>query len=347
MRRLGQGAASDRRDKEQGAVSILVALLMVVLLGFAALAVDVGLLYSEKAQLQNGADAGSLAIAQKCASNLNHTECDTTSPLARSLADSNALDARSNVSNVVVDKTARKVTVTTGAMEQGGTPNRVSLIFANALGISSSEVTASSSAVWGSPTKGIAPFPLAFSICQVQGQVGGALQLLQSHGDNANPDCNYGPSGAVVPGGFGWLIQQSGQCGAFVDIAVQLGGGDTGNDGPSHCDAILNQWAADLTAGKPVTVLLPVFDQVTGTGASTKYHLVYFAAYDVKGWTFSGGTHLPMTYSPTVTDGGVTKSCTGNCRGIIGKFIEYVSLADGYVLGPTTSGGVSVVRPSL
>ncbi|TKV29509.1 pilus assembly protein TadG [Arthrobacter sp. NamB2] len=347
MRRVRQGAIVRRPDHEQGAVSVLVALLMVVLLGFAALAVDVGLLYSEKAQLQNGADAGALAIAQKCATDLNHSECATTSPLARSLANSNALDARSNVADIVVDKTARKVTVTTGAMEQGGTPNRVSLIFANALGISSSEVTATSSAVWGSPTKGIAPFPLTFSICQVQGQVGGSLQLLQSHGSGANPSCNYGPSGATVPGGFGWLVQQSGQCGAFVDIAVQLGGSDTGNSGPSHCDAILNQWGADLAAGKPVTVLLPVFDQVAGTGSGAQYHLVYFAAYDLKGWAFSGNNSLPMTYNPTVTQGGVTRSCTGNCRGIIGTFIEYVSLADGYTLGPVTSGGVTVVRPSL
>ncbi|MHA7178746.1 Tad domain-containing protein [Arthrobacter sp. MDB2-24] len=328
-------------------MSVLVALLMVVLLGFAALAVDIGLLYSEKAQLQNGADAGALAIAQKCASNSSDAECASTSPLARSLANDNALDARSNVSDVVVDKSERKVTVTAGAMEQGGTPNRVSAIFANVLGISSSEVTATSKAVWGSPTTGIAPFPLTFSICQVQGQVGGSLQLLQAHGDNANPDCNYGPSGAAVPGGFGWLSQSSGQCGAFVDIAVQLGAGDTGNDGPSNCDAVLNGWAADLSAGRPVTLLLPVFDQVTGTGAGAQYHLLYFTAYDVKGWAFSGNNHLPMTFNPSVTDGSVTKSCNGNCRGIIGKFIKYVSLADGYALGPVTSGGATVVRPSL
>lgn len=346
-----RGVTNRRRvvevGREQGAVSVLVALLMVALLGFAALAVDVALVYSERSQLQNGADAAAYALAQKCAANLTDPACTTTSALAASLGNQNALDGLSNVKEIVLDKSGRKVTVTAGAQEAGQPPNRMSLLFANALGISSTEVSATSSAVWGSPTSGTAPFPLTFSICQVQGQVNGSLQLLQAHGDNANPDCNYGPSGAAVPGGFGWLVQSAGQCGAFVDIDAQSGGSDTGNDGPSNCDATLNAWAADLTAGRPVTLLLPVFDGVTGTGSSAAYHLIYFAAYDVKGWAFSGADKLPMTFRPSVTEGAVTKNCNGSCRGVIGKFIKYVSLADGYTLGPVSNGGATVVRPAL
>ena len=55
------------RKDERGAVAIIVALLMVVLIGFAALAVDISAMWAEKRQLQNGADAGALAIAQECA----------------------------------------------------------------------------------------------------------------------------------------------------------------------------------------------------------------------------------------------------------------------------------------
>lgn len=332
-------------DRERGAVSVLVALLMVVLLGFAALAIDVAVVYSERVQLQNGADAAALGIAQTCARTPDSALCSSSSAIATELANSNSLDGLGAVESVVLS--ANKVTVTTAAKEAGRSDNRVSLFFAQAVGVSSAEVGARAAAVWGSPTRGTAPFPLTFSVCQVQGHIGGSLQLLQSHGNNANPDCNYGPSGAPVPGGFGWLSQSPGQCGAYVDIAVQLGASDTGNDGPSNCDAVLNGWAADLSAGRPVTLLLPVFDEVTGTGTGARYHLLYFAAYDLKGWSFSGNTHLPMTFNPSVTDGSVTKSCTGNCRGIIGKFIKYVSLADGYTLGPVTNGGVTVVRPSL
>ena len=54
------------RDDERGASAVLVAILLVPLLGFAAIALDVGALYVERGQLQNGADAAALAIAQDC-----------------------------------------------------------------------------------------------------------------------------------------------------------------------------------------------------------------------------------------------------------------------------------------
>ena len=54
-------------DGERGGISVLVAILMVALLGFAAVAVDVGMLYAERTQLRNGADAAAIAVAQKCA----------------------------------------------------------------------------------------------------------------------------------------------------------------------------------------------------------------------------------------------------------------------------------------
>jgi Flp pilus assembly protein TadG len=48
----------------EGAVAVFVALTMVVLLGVAALAVDIGYLYVVRGELQNAADAGALAGAQ-------------------------------------------------------------------------------------------------------------------------------------------------------------------------------------------------------------------------------------------------------------------------------------------
>jgi Flp pilus assembly protein TadG len=52
--------AEDTRS-ESGATIILVVLAMVALLGMAALAIDVGILYTARAQCQNAADAGALA----------------------------------------------------------------------------------------------------------------------------------------------------------------------------------------------------------------------------------------------------------------------------------------------
>ena len=50
---------------ESGATVVIVALFMVVLLGFAALAIDGGRLYLEKSELQKALDAAVLAGAQE------------------------------------------------------------------------------------------------------------------------------------------------------------------------------------------------------------------------------------------------------------------------------------------
>jgi Flp pilus assembly protein TadG len=333
------------RDKERGGVSILVALLMVVLLGFAAIAVDVGMLYSEKAQLQNGADAAALLVAQKCAKNQADAACATTSTLATSIVNGNALDGRSNVKSLALDLTNRTVKVTAGAQELGQEANRVSLFFANALGMSNTEVNASASVQWGSPIAGRTALPLTFSICQVRDHVDGAQQLLVNHGSNANPDCMYGPSGASVEGGFGWLTQDPGVCGGTIDLAVSEGGSDPGNSAPGNCATTLQKWADEINAGREIVVLLPVYDAVTGTGNGAIYHMISFAAFKVTGWKFTGDGGTPYTFrneSPYVTSS--TLECKGNCRGIIGRFIKYVSLSDGYTLGPVDSNGATIVR---
>jgi hypothetical protein len=346
MRRVRAGGTGD----ERGAVTVIVAILMVTLLGFVAIAVDVGVIYSERAQLQNGADAAAIALAQKCARDAADPLCSTTSTLAGSLANQNALDGLSKVYSVALDKMARTVSVTTAAKETGGVDNSVSLFFAGALGIPSKEVGTRSSAAWGSPKAGRTAFPLAFSVCQVKDSIDGPLQLLQEHGKNANTDCNYGPSGAAVQGGFGWLVQDSGLCGGTIDLAVSEGGSDPGNNAPGNCSTTLNKWGSEITAGRKIIVLLPVFNKVTGTGSGAVYGLVSFAAFDVTGWKFSGNSGLPYEFrSEKSTTTGVTTAteCKGDCRGIIGKFVKYVSLADGYTLGPVDAYGATIVRLTL
>ncbi|KUM32696.1 Tad domain-containing protein [Arthrobacter sp. EPSL27] len=342
MRRLRESQAP--HDRERGGISVLVAILMVALLGFAAVAVDVGMLYAERTQLRNGSDAAAIAVAQKCAKDVNDADCSASSTLARGLASSNAGDGISNVSSLALDKTARTVTVTAGAQEAGKEPNQVSLFFARALGINTAEVTAVSTVTWGSPKSGPTAFPVAFSICQVKGRVDGTLQRLQNHGSNANADCLYGPSGAAVEGGFGWLTSDPGICGALIDLAVSEGGSDPGNSAPGSCQATLSHWASEITAGRDVVVFLPVFDRVTGTGAGAIYGLVSFAAFKVKGWSFSGDNKLPNSFQNTTASVPPSVACDGSCRGFIGSFIKYVSLADGFSLGPVDENGATIVR---
>jgi Flp pilus assembly protein TadG len=342
VRRLRKAQA--REDGERGGISVIVAILMVALLGFAAVAVDVGMLYAERTQLRNGSDAAAIAVAQKCAKDVNDPDCSASSTLARGLASSNAGDGISNVSSLALDKTARTVTVTAGAQEAGKEPNQVSLFFARALGVNTAEVTAASTVTWGSPKSGPTAFPVAFSICQVKNRVDDTLQLLQNHGSNANADCMYGPSGAAVEGGFGWLTSDPGICGALIDLAVAEGGSDPGNSAPGSCQATLSHWASEITALRDVVVLLPVFDSVTGTGAGAIYNLISFAAFKVKGWSFSGDNKLPNSFQNTTAHVSASVACDGNCRGFIGSFTKYVSLADGFSLGPVDENGATIVR---
>jgi Flp pilus assembly protein TadG len=57
-----------RRD-ERGVVAVIVAILLGagVLTGMVALVLDVGQIYQERAELQNGADAAALGVAKSCA----------------------------------------------------------------------------------------------------------------------------------------------------------------------------------------------------------------------------------------------------------------------------------------
>ncbi|MDQ0690147.1 pilus assembly protein TadG-related protein [Arthrobacter sp. W4I7] len=178
MRRLTR----KKQPNEHGAVSVIVAILLVTLLGFAAIAVDVGVIYSERAQLQNGADASAIAIAQKCAKSGTDPQCSKTSTLAADLANQNALDGMSKVYNIELDKTARKVSVTTSAKQTGGTENSVSLFFADVLGIPTKEVGTRSSAVWGTPSKGPIILPLAIAHCKLNIPAGGNSRRRTSTG---------------------------------------------------------------------------------------------------------------------------------------------------------------------
>lgn len=50
---------------QRGASAVLIAIMLVMLIGFAALAVDIGYLYATRNELQNVADAAALAATRK------------------------------------------------------------------------------------------------------------------------------------------------------------------------------------------------------------------------------------------------------------------------------------------
>lgn len=78
-------------DRERGATATIVAILLSggVIMGMLAVSVDLGNLTYERRQVQNGADATSLALAQACATDVNTCKPES----AADLLDPNARDA--------------------------------------------------------------------------------------------------------------------------------------------------------------------------------------------------------------------------------------------------------------
>lgn len=324
MRRLrlrrgwGWGLKRDwrRPGDERGAVAVVVALLMVPLIGFAAISIDVAAMWSERQELQTGADAGALAVARDCA----RDACANTTDTAQTLAAANVSDE--GVTASVDASGVDQVSVTTSGVRQH--------LFAPVLGINSSTIVAHSRAGWGSPDAGTAELPLAISWCDFQAQTGGSLTsslpgarplptvgatagtlLLSSVARAAAPTqpattC-VGPRGNPVPTGFGWLETGRGTCQATSSIAA--GGSSAGASLPGACSS------ADFQRLRSGSVMLPIFDGHSGSPGGGAYRVYGYAAFTITGYHFAGQL-----------DSG--SPCAGSDSCISGFFTRSVDLSD-------------------
>jgi hypothetical protein len=71
---MTENQPSERQSSEKGQVLVLIVLAMVVLLGFTALAVDGGMVYSDRRHAQNSGDASSLAGGSAAALTLENSD---------------------------------------------------------------------------------------------------------------------------------------------------------------------------------------------------------------------------------------------------------------------------------
>ena len=295
MQRLTRRFAGMSRDR--GAVAVIVALLMVPLLGFAAIAIDVGALRAERQQLQTGADAGALAIAQDCGRNA----CGTTAQTAQGLAVVNTNDGKAVTAVSPVAPATHTVTVTASSLRTH--------VFAQIMGFDQTNVVAKATTVWGTPGDGTAVIPLTFSWCEFKLQTGGGLPsgtiertILFTKG--AATSCT-GPSNNMVPGGFGWLDANSG-CN-LTTIIGQLLNSSTGASLPSACTP------ADMALQQNKTVMLPIFDQAFEQGSSATYRVYGYAAFVLTGY------HFP---SNSWNAGGCTSPNINCIKGYFTKFVD-------------------------
>ena len=169
-----------RANGERGAVAVMTAVALVVLLFFAALAIDVGLMYEERAQLQSSADAAALALAQDCAAG-DPCQPDTMLARAEQYATANVRDATVDVDQPV--KTGNKVKVAVHSLDSDGAGS-LALNFGFVTGREEAAVGATATASWAAPSRGPAILPIIISRCDFNLESG--PQLIHMHGKGKN-----------------------------------------------------------------------------------------------------------------------------------------------------------------
>lgn len=342
MRTLTPARAADRDD---GAVLIMVALMMTMLLGIGALVIDLGALYVEKRELQNGADAAALAIAQGCAGG----NCGAPNAIAQQYVNLNARDAASGVAEVCgtpAPLTACSSAAPAGAAgatgwvkvsdftQASGGGNQVQFVLAPIMNsITGATVRASAAAAWG-PLGSATIAPLIFSVCEYL-QMGGSVSpptfpsgtnYIYFHGIGGSNEpgvgsCTGSPSGQDLPGGFGYLANTN--CSATVSAGGWVGV-EPGNSFPRACNAA--SWLNN-------EILIAVYDQERGTGNNGEYHVAGFVGFRVLGYKFGAGNSSPGFGRCPAGSGN-----SANC--IYGEFTRFTTNAG--VFGGSNFGSVAV-----
>ena len=308
--------ALPRRD-DRGVVGVLIGLLIgTVLLGLGTLVIDVGQLYQERAELQNGADAAALAVAKSCATGT------CTASLAAQYANENASALTGGKAGVTLVCGSlgglSACPASTGAMtdcppapsgsqgyvdvhtatQTSGGGTVVAPVLARALlgnGYTGTQVLACAQASWGGPASGNT-FAFALSGC--------SWDAWTSQGTNFAPapptvpsfvydhqlnlanlgndsGCSGEASGSDGAGAFGWAVDQTGTCGIFTNTPTFPAA--TGASAGSTCQTAL---VSAYTSRK--AVLLPVYTKVSGTGSNAYFTLKGFAAFVVTGYSLPG-----------------------------------------------------------
>jgi Flp pilus assembly protein TadG len=307
-----------RRVDDDGAVTIIVAVTLIMLLGFGALAIDVGALYQERRELQNGADAAALAVAEDCAGG----SCGDYWGTAEDYAAANANDKFSAVSDIIpagLTPQSGRVTVFTDTERPDG-GNEIAFRLAQVLDSSfqGATVNASATVVWGAANVSYGDLPLAASMCEWNKFTGGDVSSLKHideipsgpyfgktqgqtiifHNSNSPHDeCSAQPgfdanSDGKLPAGFGWLEQ--------VGCEVKVAAYD--EDDPSqfwgYKDPGNNPHGGCLAAALGTVVTIPIFVDFKKATPRDQYLLWAPAGFYLTGYRFPGISVNPPCSAP-------------------------------------------------
>jgi hypothetical protein len=267
-----------RMKSERGQAFVLAAVAMVMLLGMAALVLDVGNWFRDKRRLQGTVDAAALAGAQQLPDDVAG---------ARSTALNYANQNGGDVAGANIVVTSQYMPNDTIAVD--GSRNDPG-IFTKVIGVPGADITAHAKAVVGPPAQALHVAPMVV-FC--------GHSLIQNCNNDHRPQfnvpttMNYDPMGA--PGAFGMLDLdgETGAIGSSTEAAwisqgfdKYLGLGKYNSDTGAKFSSQNIQSALD---GRINTVLLfPVFKTLDGTGSNAQYDIIgwigfYLTSYDVQG----------------------------------------------------------------
>jgi Putative Flp pilus-assembly TadE/G-like len=258
------------RKSERGQVVVLWVVSTVVLLGMAALVVDVGAWWRDKRRLQGTADAAALAGAQ---------ELPQSPGQARTVATNYANDNGGDVAGADITvssgpSTNDTIDVTARRTDPG--------FFSNVLGIGSANISAHAKARVGPPVKAlhVAPMVVDCDHPLIQNCTGAGSPRF---GPLNKADLNYDPNDFGAPGAFGMLNLDGGNgTPGSSDEAdwirfgfnKYLGLGDYRSDPGAKFSSSNIQDA--LTAKIGEVLLFPVYRTLDLQGQN--------ATYDIMGW---------------------------------------------------------------
>ncbi|MDN3019726.1 pilus assembly protein TadG-related protein [Paenibacillus sp. BSR1-1] len=252
--------------KESGSALVIVAISMVALLGFTALVIDGGRLYSEKSKLQKAMDATVLAGAQ----GLRSSEAHAIS-IAKDISQNNGFAI-----------TESNLTITSDSIKATKQVN-VPMTFAKAIGINDVSVSAKAKAIIAplKKAKGIAPLAIE------QDQVPTATIL---NCGKTNPGTNHGNCGYLDFGNGADGLANAFLNGASYEVGTKIvetePGGKQGkvqdaintliaNDaGKSQCQSAST---ADNSCDRVVTIV--VIDSWDGANGKSTLNVVGLASY--------------------------------------------------------------------
>jgi len=319
---------------EKGQAIVILTFAMIVLLLFAALAIDGGNLFVVKRQTQNASDAGALAGARQlvleCAKlgmNPGPNEANIRNQVLRMVSANNPgatakvyyVDAngqrlsQNEVGTLgVVPCSCGNRAMGVEVVVHGSAP----AFIAGLIGRNKMEAESAAKARFGTVaqvTTGLYPFtrrnvPLTFNeqvtlrVLDDADELPGNFGWLSWDGSNDTPDL----VAALTTPGTSYKYYNPGQPPNWVadtnDHLITAGKWMQGKPGNKNADGVRDQLNKFISTQTPL--IIPLYDTVMGSGSDTNYRVASFAAFVLRSYDFTGkNKSMTGTFIKWVTNG--------------------------------------------